>query len=92
LIEELHLAVIHIEQVTVETKADTGEILNLLRHTILPASVLGRPHNLPLWMSPEYFIGRGAQLQQLSNGLTKSAENPIPQPLITQTLREISTT
>jgi tetratricopeptide (TPR) repeat protein len=60
----------------------TTEILAILKNSIPPASSPARPHNLPPWMSPDYFIGRGAELQELISGLSKSGKDAVAQPKI----------
>jgi hypothetical protein len=48
-----------------DVRADTMEILEILRDRSPPAPSPVRPHNLPPWMSPEYFIGREQELRAL---------------------------
>lgn len=52
----------------VEVKSDTRKILSILEDRTPPSSTPGRPHNLPPWMAPEYFIGRGKELRALCDG------------------------
>ena len=54
----------------VEVRSDTRKILSILEDRTPPSSTPGRPHNLPPWMAPEYFIGREAELHALCEGLT----------------------
>ena len=58
------------------------EMLAVLKDRPLPASNAQRPHNLPPWTSPEYFIGRRDELQKLRDGLTVSGNNLVVQPQI----------
>jgi tetratricopeptide (TPR) repeat protein len=53
-----------------EVRCDTGEILSILKDRAPEPSTPGRPHNLPPWMAPEFFIGRGEELRAICNGLT----------------------
>jgi tetratricopeptide (TPR) repeat protein len=47
----------------------TEDILSILKDRPPMASSPARPHNLPPWMAPEYFIGRGEELETLLDGL-----------------------
>src|SRR5206468_11629699 len=76
IIEDLHAKVENIERQTVEIRSLTQEIKNNTSEMLavfrgkaqLPATP-ERPHNLPPWMSPEYFIGRDKELRTLCDGL-----------------------
>lgn len=53
-----------------DIRSDTRKILSILENRTPPLSAPGRPHNLPPWMAPAYFIGRGEELRALCEGLT----------------------
>ena len=86
-IEQIHRKVAHIEQVSIETKADTSEIkvgvdeikagIDKILAVAPPPSTQERPHNLPPWMAPEYFVGRGEQLRALWDALSAPSANPL---------------
>jgi tetratricopeptide (TPR) repeat protein len=61
-------------------KSDTEKILSILGNRPPPASSTERPHNLPPWMAPEYFIGRHEELQILSFGLRISIRDAVVRP------------
>ena len=82
IIEDLHAKVEHIERQSVEIKSltheiksDTGEILAVLHHKALSPSTPERPHNLPPWMRPEYFIRRDQEVRTLCEGLSAPGGN-----------------
>lgn len=56
---------------------DTEEILAILKNRTPPAFNRERPHNLPPWMAPEYFVGRGAQLRALLDALSAPDANAL---------------
>ena len=58
-------------------KRDTEEILAILKDRAPPASNPERPHNLPPWMAPEYFIGRKEQLRALWEALSAPGANAL---------------
>ena len=86
-IEEIHRKLAHIEQVSIETKADTSEIkvgvneikagIDKILAAAPPPSTQERPHNLPPWMAPEYFVGRDEQLRALWDALSAPCANPL---------------
>ena len=65
-----------------KTESNTEEILAILKGRAVPASTAQRPHNLPPWMSSDYFIGRGEELQKLMSGLTTSDKTAVAQPQV----------
>lgn len=63
-------------------KADTQEILSILKTRPPPPSTAARPHNLPPWMAPEFFIGRGAELKMLCDGMETAGAFAVVQPQV----------
>ena len=58
----------------------TGQILSILTDRTPPPSTPGRPHNLPPWMTPDIFVGRGKELMALCDGLVAQDDRPVVQP------------
>ena len=66
----------------VDVKSDTGAILAILKDRTPPPSTPGRPHNLPPWMAPDIFVGRGKELTTLCDGLVAQGDRPVVQPQV----------
>jgi tetratricopeptide (TPR) repeat protein len=63
------------------TETNTEGILELLQGGIMPCSSAMRAHTLPLWMSPQYFIGRAEEIVRLCDDLIKS-DSEVVQPQV----------
>src|SRR4029077_17096866 len=54
----------------------------ILKDRSPPLSSPGRPHNLPPWMAPEIFVGRGAELNTICDGLVTQGALAVVQPQV----------
>jgi tetratricopeptide (TPR) repeat protein len=77
LINQILAGIIDVKSDTTKIKSDITKILSILETGPPPQSTPERPHNLPPWMRPEYFIGRDKELRELCAGLTAPGENAL---------------
>ena len=66
----------------VDVKGDTSAILSILKDRTPPPSSPGQPHNLPPWMTPNIFVGRGKELRSLVDGLVTQNSSAVVQPQV----------
>jgi SEFIR domain len=79
-------AINDIKSDTEKIQRGINKLLSILEKGLLPPSTPERPHNLPPWMAPAYFIGREQELRTLCGGLTALGGNglAVVQPQVIQ--------
>src|SRR5262245_36697074 len=82
LVEQILKGIVEVKEDISEVKGDTSQILSILKSRTPPTSIPARPHNLPPWMAPDIFVGRGKELTTLCEGLVTQSPAAVVQPQI----------